>query len=1016
MEELRAAMKVLGFKQKHCNAIFTLLSTILLLGNIHFSDHNGHDASFEAAHITNRSVLDDVSELLGVPSDEMEQALTTRSRFVRNELVTSLLNAEAASVQRDGLMRDLYAVLFAFVVETANHKVSPGAEELFPMHIVQLDGPGFQSRSGSSVTGSPPAGHPNNFEEFTTNLVAEITHNWITRRTFDDSAAPSAEMSTDGIALPEIVTGDNTACVELLRGSIVGSAADRKPTGLLGAMDKTVHKVRTGKAAEENDATLLSELDQFAVHGSYVSSQAAPNQPARKVFGVNHYQGSCTYAIDGFVERDLDLFDSAFVQLLRRSVNSFVAKLFAGPSLATETHPLDPNTVVTAQVSARPLRRPTALRSGDAVGALLDAHKVYGVTRQLNATISEILETMAQAGQTWTVSCLRPNDISQPNSFDTRRVKSQIRSLLLPDVVARKRSEYVAGMSFQDFCLRYSSWVIPAATAAGVTEPKEKIQAFAIGNAWRESTDYSIGRDKVWLAFGAWRRMEDRLRATEPDDAPEAGREDDDVTAAGSPSYPPGQLARGGSYLTPTGEMGGDWGEGDLGTSKPAFGESADELLLRRPSNTSDPFRTPGEERSAGGGDSIMGWGSDWDKRAYGDINPGMVGTLEKDTGVTKAIDAVEEEPTTALRRWWVALTWLVTWWIPSYLLSRCGGMKRPDVQMAWREKVTICFLIFALCVIILFYILIFGKLLCPDSNKAWNEQQLGTHAAENDFYVAVQGKVYDITKFWKNQHSDITNLPVDDTTMLQLAGQDLTPYFPIPMTVGCPGLVTQQSFALQTNANYTPTITQAVHTSGSQQSDQSSKLADENWYPDRFVPKMQTYYKGFYVWKKGSVESLGQDGSKQWAIVDGSIYDLTNYFNTIEVTTGSGTGLQDPEFMDSTVTDLFRSQAGSDVSKDFHTAINSLNSTAQSATRNCLNNVFYAGKVDFRDSARCQVQNYLLLAFSALLVATLLAKFIAALQLTPKRNPEQQDKFVICQVWVSPSNLITTVLEILSV
>lgn len=37
--------------------------------------------------------------------------------------------------------------------------------------------------------------------------------------------------------------------------------------------------------------------------------------------------------------------------------------------------------------------------------------------------------------------------------------------------------------------------------------------------------------------------------------------------------------------------------------------------------------------------------------------------------------------------------------------------------------------------------------------------------------------------------------------------------------------------------------------------------------------------------------------------------------------------------------------------------------------------------------------------SFSCLIVATILAKFIAALQLTSKRNPEQQDKFVICQV-----------------
>lgn len=125
MDELRGAMKFLGFKSKQFSAIFTLLSGILLLGNLQFSDHNGHDASFEAAHITNKTDLEDVSELLGVVPSELEQALTSKSRFIRKELITSLLNAEAASLQRDHLMRDLYATLFAFVVETANHKLAP---------------------------------------------------------------------------------------------------------------------------------------------------------------------------------------------------------------------------------------------------------------------------------------------------------------------------------------------------------------------------------------------------------------------------------------------------------------------------------------------------------------------------------------------------------------------------------------------------------------------------------------------------------------------------------------------------------------------------------------------------------------------------------------------------------------------------------------------------------------------------------------------------------------------------
>ncbi|EST05335.1 DEK, C-terminal [Kalmanozyma brasiliensis GHG001] len=414
-------------------------------------------------------------------------------------------------------------------------------------------------------------------------------------------------------------------------------------------------------------------------------------------------------------------------------------------------------------------------------------------------------------------------------------------------------------------------------------------------------------------------------------------------------------------------------------------------MSIRSPT---DPFATPLETVTHN--DPLAetaGLKSDYDKRAYGEANPALVGTLEKDDFANRPIDAIEEVPTTAIRKWWVRLTWLNTFWIPSWALAKFGGIKRPDVQMAWREKFTICSLIFWLCAIILFYIIAFGRLLCPDYDKAWNESQLSQHAGQNDYYAAVRGTVYDFSKFYKGDHSDITNLQTSSDLMLQLAGQDLTEYFPVPLSVGCQSLVSDTSLALLPTANNTPAITQAVHTSGPLQSDASSKLHDINWYPDRFLPFARKLRKGYYVYSKKTIANQGQ--YRQWAIVNTKVYDISDYLNTVT------TYQTNPayEFLDSSIVSLFKAQAGSDITGDFETAMSAFNETYRGATQACLDNVFHVGKTDFRETARCEVQNYLLLAFSVLLVTTVLAKFIAALQLGTKRTPEQQDKFVICQV-----------------
>lgn len=975
-EELKSAMRTLGFRQKQISHIFTILSALLLLGNLEFLEPIEFDTESASATVTDPVRLETVSSLLGVESDDLQQVLTTRTKLVGKQVISTLLSPDAASDQRDSLVRNLYATLFAYIVETANHKLTQNLTDgTQTTKITYLDVAGTQLQKGESfsLASSTLAAHPT----FLFNFASELVQSWVEQQAFHSTCPLTAAMNSDGIHLPEPVTGENTACMELLRGSAcIGgiSGIDRKPGGIFGALCKLTHQVRTNKVDEKDVSTLLSTMDGFVAHSSYISS----NKLSRNAFGINHYQGSCTYDPSQFLADECDMFDASYVHLLRHSSSPFVAKLLSGPALAVTPHPLDSSVDAATQVSNRPLRQPSPLVPGEAQQAsLLDPQKPYGATRQINAALSELLLCMSKAETTWTVLAIRPNDIEQPNLFEVRKVKAQVRALLLADLVERKRYEYVSGISFEDFCERYSSCgLVQAATAATVTEPREKIQAFVIANAWREKSDFTLGNEKIWLAYPAWRRLEDRLRRFEPFDEAtslpiaHASRPHSQDTENLVNSPEPLSMSR--TSIFPEEENG--------------------QLLNKRASmSTIDPFHNRAEELSLGGEEEDTG------KLYYGQPSFNAVDVLEKGGHVSELRDmgSIEEESTSRARVWWVRFVSICTFYIPNRFLSGLGGMKRPDVQMAWREKVTICMLIFFSCAFVLFYILAFGKILCPDQNKAWNSAQLTEHATSDSYYVAVRGKVYDLTKFWKIQHSDTTT-QVTNEVMLQLGGQDLTPYFPVPLTVGCPGLVTDASLSLQTNASstyYTPTIEQAVHQSGTLSDQSSAALSNADWYPDTFVPFMNKYYKGSFVVSKKEIAK--QAGDRQWAIVDGKLYDLGDYIYTNSLSTNTAA----TKFLPSSITEIFSGETGSDVSADFHAAMASLNDSTRAATQNCLDNVFYAGKVDFRESARCTVQNYLLLAFSIILVVTIASKFLAALQLAPKRNPEQQDKFVICQV-----------------
>ena len=89
---------------------------------------------------------------------------------------------------------------------------------------------------------------------------------------------------------------------------------------------------------------------------------------------------------------------------------------------------------------------------------------------------------------------------------------------------------------------------------------------------------------------------------------------------------------------------------------------------------------------------------------------------------------------------------------------------------------------------------------------------------------------------------------------MLEFAGQDLTNYFPMPMTLACPNLVTNDQLSLM-RANFTPIVDYAVHTSGNQQASQGTLLDNGDWYTSRLQPDLVKYYKGSFVYDKQYVE-----------------------------------------------------------------------------------------------------------------------------------------------------------------
>lgn len=582
------------------------------------------------------------------------------------------------------------------------------------------------------------------------------------------------------------------------------------------------------------------------------------------------------------------------------------------------------------------------------------------------------LPTILGSSRVWYHLSIHPTDElpeqlqTATSSWSAGAVSRQLRDWRLPEWANRriKQLDFTADFEVEEFVSRYAR--------LGCAEGQDGVENWILERGWSNG-DAVVGQERIWMREGAWWEAESML-----DLMPDETQTPSNPFGYGATMYEP--------RMTPDGHP--------IGESTTLLGN---DMMMHHPAAmTAMAPSVMGGAKSIAPSVPFTQMGGDYGLGRKGDDNKGDVtyydqygrymGDDDLEDGTPKHI---EKNKITFGRRLWAGFVWALTFWIPSFVLRFVGRMKRPDVRMAWREKVVLVLLILLFNAIVCFYIMAFGDLLCPNKDKAWNTKEVSWHTTDDNFFVSIHGRVYDISKFWRQQHSDIKGEDVTSSIMKELAGLNLDAYFPPPLSEYC-GTDPNLNIQLQNNDTSAVLYSTAKHDCGPKNHPQTNtKLNKYTWYADVFLPKITDYYKGELVWTRDTIKNQANSDSRYWVVVNEKVYDLTDYFHTLDTMND----LSMYSFLPDSVTQLFKDNMGTDVTSKWQDTAEFRNA------QRCLDYVFYKGKVDFRESPRCTVNNWILLSFAILICAVVLVKFLAALQLGSKRRPTPQDKFVICLV-----------------
>jgi chitin synthase len=628
-------------------------------------------------------------------------------------------------------------------------------------------------------------------------------------------------------------------------------------------------------------------------------------------------------------------------------------------------------------------------------------NKARGVKKMEFKSAFDTLFKTLEESKAWFVICIRPNDHQLPNQFEARQVKQQVITYAINDLAVGLSNEYTVSMTHDEFCERYSDLAfLNAAEMKGASggEARQKCNNAKEVMGWSDK-QARCGRMKIFLCHKIFRQLEDELRAADPDEVRANERRamlDADAIARGEidPLLPADDQANLYSQRKAFSD-----GTGSAGNAQNPFSNQLRNRIGAR----------PGEDDFDDAKSSVTSL-SGFQSSRFDHTSPSIAGTEsyapsrnmfsgqvdEKIAGFsgTDPHETVEVAHVTAARRKWTCITWSLTFWIPSFVLSKLCGLKRLDIRMAWREKLAINMMVWLVCACAIFVITILGNLICPKQH-VFSDAEFQAKASKYSM-TRIRGEVFNLDNII-TMHK--TSIPVvQDDIIKKYAGIDATPIFPVQVNALCNGRSGSISPWVQLTNENTSDVNAKYHDFRAIHPEDTRP----DWYYESMVLMRSNFRVGFMGYTPEGIQDLIGDG-RSVGVYRGDVYDVSDYIRqgyrgAVQAPANMrAPGDTDAAFMSESLISLFNQNPGQDLTKKIDAL--PLSNAEWHRQRVCLRNLFFIGKKDNRNSPQCRFSQNILLALSVIMVAIIGFKFLAALQFGRARVPEDHDKFVICQV-----------------
>ncbi|XP_071180083.1 unconventional myosin-Ic-like [Mytilus edulis] len=306
---MKEAMEVCDFSKQDQDAVFSIVGSVLHLGNVKFEDKKDGEA-----FICDKAPVEIISQLLGCPEEILVSALQNKTIEAMGEKMKSSLTKEQALYARDALAKGVYDRLFTWIVQKINESLSSRRRSKCNL-MGLLDIYGFE------IVGV------NSFEQFCINFCNEKLQQLFIELTLKSE---QEEYQREGIEWEPVHYFNNKIICDLVEG---------KPIGIITLLDEEC--LRPG---DTTDITFLDKLSEtIGTHPHFLCHARADNSTrktiARDEFRLIHYAGEVTYNAKGFLDKNNDLLFRDLKEAMSETTNPILSKCFPKSELYNKKRP-----------------------------------------------------------------------------------------------------------------------------------------------------------------------------------------------------------------------------------------------------------------------------------------------------------------------------------------------------------------------------------------------------------------------------------------------------------------------------------------------------------------------------------------------------------------------------------------------------------------------------------------------------------------------------------------------------